>query len=69
LTEEADGPGAAFQQEGQMRSGILSLAYLAWSRFADARDADRNLQTLGLIAKERSFIYRADGVPVGIEAA
>jgi hypothetical protein len=52
-----------------MRSGFLALAYLAWSCFADARDADRNLQTLGLIAKERSFIYRADGVPVGIEAA
>jgi hypothetical protein len=52
-----------------MRSGILFLAYLAWSCFADARDEDRNPQTVGLIAKERSFIRRADGVPVGVEAA
>jgi hypothetical protein len=45
------------------------LAYLAWACFADARDADKTPQTLGLIAKEGSVIYRADGMSFGIEAA
>jgi hypothetical protein len=45
------------------------LAYLAWACFADARDADTTPQTLGLTAKERSFVRRGHGVPVGVEAA
>jgi hypothetical protein len=69
LTEEAGGPGAGFEQEGQMKSGILSLAYLAWSCFADARDVDRNPQTFEFAAKKRSLIHRADGMSIGVESA
>jgi len=45
------------------------LAYLAWACFADARDADKTPQTVGLTAKDSSVIRRANGVPVGVEAA
>ena len=45
------------------------LAYLAWACFADARDADKTPQTVGLTAKDGSVIRRADGMSFGVEAA
>ena len=46
----------------------LVFAYLGGVCFPKERDAEGNPRAAGLVAQNRSVIYRADGVSIGIEA-